>query len=1345
MARIRTRKAAGDREGIILLVVISMLVLFSLVGLAFVVYAEGQANTSRIWREGESIQQPDMDPELLLAYFLGQLIYDTNDPTSALRGWGLGTNMYGPPGSTTAFNGTGRLHTTATASTDDFYNIDYTNYPTSGGRNPGQFGSPNPPYTYADFNAPYLAAVQASSGNVLIPSYVRVRPDGTRVSLRPNTNYHTSFPKQASSTTMDVKNRADINGYGGPNDSIWIDIGFPVMTTPDGRKFKPLFAPLIEDMDGKVCINAHGNTLGNIGGGYWSVSHQGWHPGEVNFDRIINGPNHEAGNLFMGNSASPNIQGRYDKTRWANFWGGGGWGGRSNEELKNIYSPGGHFYLSTNLDCWPTGDTNSVSLPSGNFPFPTITPTFSNGWAGRNDDVFNPALWNYFDPRQNCYWLSSPPAEVANNSTFRPYNYESWVRYADEGSPSMTSEVFMLCPQSFATAKTRRLVGWQSFDTVSAGLMPSINNGGALSPYQLAAQPGANAAGGVAPTSPFPSRPPLTFPAPAGSPNSGEFGPTWNGVSLAPTINTILNRIDLNRGYANYYPTLDPNKHTFTNAAGYAPAQQERQQLAQDIFTILRAVTGADNPATSTPGTPQYDALRWLAQLAVNIVDYVNFPQPGQASPSWTSITPDDIMTCFNWNPAQSTSTQNGWVFGTVLPRLVVNEAYVQIANTQQDQMNKPKMAKQYDMNFWVELHNPFANNGVLNANPYVALADNGVARLYNPSGNFAAYRLIIAQTVADGNPAQDNAQQMLKNSNVRGEPINIQCIVDQYTPETSTNPTALNGDDLNQVVPNPNAPTVNPGPQGGNKAFYVLGPGKTPFPGTGQMAAAQNFVTLPVKEQPSVTANNAAAPPPANPINSSMHYTFTPSNPQMTDFSQMNHTIVLQRLACPYMAYQPQPGQPNFNPYVTVDYMMKVPMCSDAITIDANGPNHNGNPASPGSSVGRNQPYAADNTQQVKQTNANPPPGQPQHTFFGPNSQGTNAAGAPFPPFRSDWLVHANRPLISNIELLQVSGFSPAQLTQMFMTQGTDPNTGQPVPQGKFQHRAPWFNSGSMIYRALEFFEGGIRPQWTPPGGRTWGKININTIYDVDTWQALTDQQPLHFFTATAVTNTYNAMIASRGTPGAAAAPRPFLGLAAPFANVGLQFSKGASIDDTILRSDPNAAATQNPQKRLLEPNPDPAQNEIRSQAQDHPYLRLELLNRILTNTTTRSNVFGVWVTVGFFEVVGPGSSGGPPLLGQEINFSTNRHIRHRMFAIVDRTNLTISQTSQGSPGPKPWFVNSMTAVSQPGAATITLPTLGGQYDGTSWNIQQGSTLVVDAGPNQEVVTVTGVNAVQL
>jgi hypothetical protein len=49
----------------------------------------------------------------------------------------------------------------------------------------------------------------------------------------------------------------DNDGDGVP-DSIWIDLGFPAQTAADGRKYKPLFAILCTDMDGRWNINAHG-------------------------------------------------------------------------------------------------------------------------------------------------------------------------------------------------------------------------------------------------------------------------------------------------------------------------------------------------------------------------------------------------------------------------------------------------------------------------------------------------------------------------------------------------------------------------------------------------------------------------------------------------------------------------------------------------------------------------------------------------------------------------------------------------------------------------------------------------------------------------------------------------------------------------------------------------------------------------------------------------------------------------------------------------------------------------------------------------------------------------------
>jgi len=56
------------------------------------------------------------------------------------------------------------------------------------------------------------------------------------------------FPDDA---TGDVRNRI---GSPGGSDSIWLDLGAPVMNAPDGRKYKMLVAPLIIELDGKVAF-----------------------------------------------------------------------------------------------------------------------------------------------------------------------------------------------------------------------------------------------------------------------------------------------------------------------------------------------------------------------------------------------------------------------------------------------------------------------------------------------------------------------------------------------------------------------------------------------------------------------------------------------------------------------------------------------------------------------------------------------------------------------------------------------------------------------------------------------------------------------------------------------------------------------------------------------------------------------------------------------------------------------------------------------------------------------------------------------------------------------------------
>lgn len=94
-------------------------------------------------------------------------------------------------------------------------------------------------YDAPDENNLFLAARDPETGQVKIASY--------------DEESH----RTQGDTQGDWEVDADNDGL---KDSLWLDLGIPPQATSDGRLFKPMFGIVVEDMDGRLNVNAHGDT-----------------------------------------------------------------------------------------------------------------------------------------------------------------------------------------------------------------------------------------------------------------------------------------------------------------------------------------------------------------------------------------------------------------------------------------------------------------------------------------------------------------------------------------------------------------------------------------------------------------------------------------------------------------------------------------------------------------------------------------------------------------------------------------------------------------------------------------------------------------------------------------------------------------------------------------------------------------------------------------------------------------------------------------------------------------------------------------------------------------------------
>jgi hypothetical protein len=340
----RPTPKARARRGHILIVTILLLTLFAVVAITVVYDTQGQARWAKINGDAQQTVGFTDDGLSAFNEYLSGFIYDRPDSPEgyldATRGHSLMATMYGRrPGGTIPWNGTGTFHEPVTVGPASFDRVFLVNHipffvpslstnPAPTAQKELQFtpeittGNAYVPknvgYTYPDMKDFYLAQI-GPNGQIVMsaadptapaaisyyryrdpaaggfgslhpnnPNWGRTDPVAGRAGrfkiLRPTQFDHPNFPPvppNADGTyTGDVQN---LPGGVGPqrNDSIWIDIGRPVITLPGGKRIKPMVAALIVDLDSRLNLSAQGNVLGasgthTSGGGLgaWEVSLQ---------------------------------------------------------------------------------------------------------------------------------------------------------------------------------------------------------------------------------------------------------------------------------------------------------------------------------------------------------------------------------------------------------------------------------------------------------------------------------------------------------------------------------------------------------------------------------------------------------------------------------------------------------------------------------------------------------------------------------------------------------------------------------------------------------------------------------------------------------------------------------------------------------------------------------------------------------------------------------------------------------------------------------------------------------------------------------------------------------------
>jgi len=1294
-------KTDVKRSGMILLIVVAFLSMFLVVGTTYLLVADSIRRTSDFDlnatdKRSDYALMPDIDPRYMFNFALGQILYDVVDPTkfdattgklletnSALRGHSLARDIYGGynvlGGNDRPFQGVGK--TAIELANPDFRvktlvagnGSTVVTDPEKGSRQivnapNAPSSSWNSPYTYPDNRHFYLGGYTLdSTGNPTIkPSFNNLIMDASGLGV------------------VDVKN---LEGYPGGNDSWWIDAGFPVMTTPDGRKYKALIAPLILDLDGRINLNVAGNlmqrdaTTPNFTADH--ASNQGWGRWEINPKKLIENysgmvpqysplsPANEFLNLLSyGTNPTVPTSGvpaaalnSSSITQWKTY-------GRlfqTNYLPINSNPPPTTYFASTLLHSYSQVDFNGAGdyLAMGGWGatikptfvnangFPSFGQGFGNGQASEHllDGVTLSS--NYHARNFNPYRTQSNatgPNPIGVSTVFPVSETASILRWQGKGEPFTKSQLAQLLPKSlgldmpYASAasggnpdaifrqRIRNMVTTLSADLDRPSMVP-------ISPDTLPPPIG------VGYSNTFRTRN-FIFPDrsnPVTQAGVTYYSPILDTPTLLPNQTSPPLKFNLDRPLTAFPPVVQNGMSDQTNFVDYGAvkaqfdqAVNDRQVFAQEIYNVLRNVTGVifyETALSSMDPAVMADIMeikktnRWFAQLAANIVDFIDA---------------DDFNTVFSWS-----GDPKDFVFGVELPRVVINEVYSMAQNDSGDTfMNNTKATMPTQFFTAVELMNPLPPDGNYVIGPG---GHNAVLQFKDGTGTeYQNYKLVLCKqgqvsgqmNAVNGNYFNNTGSHDFNGTNIAMDSNGMtKAILDNWTD------------------PN-NMPVANMVP-----ATWYLNAG-------GYMVIGAD-TTLRMEADPKI--NTTFKTPKINLKNIGVAATPGPNNAP---------EIILQKLVYPGLTpndLDPLTGNlaipmMPYNPYITVDVFSKGRM-NDLRKYDDTAARNSD--VTTTSSIGRRSPYLdsigldlmnyginmynGNNT--GNQVGGN---GGAQHTMGqgGAIGQSNSNVQNPLP-----WIAHLDRQLINPLELIHVSTVKPHEFTQTasrWNDSFNQPNIPANNVPMKISHpyasNWPWFDENTRLHRFLEAV--GVSPLQAGEArhGRVLGKVNVNTMPSEEVFQAVADAAVANNFTPTDVTTGYNNLVAQR--PIASFGQANNVDFSSSISKKG--FNKSLlgyqSFDST------NPGNAEVPFGNLLD-----VQGFSASGASPAIYPRKELLTKIGNSVTTKSNVFAVWITTGYFEVTDDTTQ--PPTLGLEIGKADGINIRHRMFAIVDRTNMVTAQ----------------------------------------------------------------------